>query len=234
MRLVYLLLLLVVAAPADGAKPISFNKDIRPILADRCFICHGPDSATREAGLRLDREESAKGKLEDSGNIAIVAGDLEASELLARLTDPDALMPPPESNLKVSKQEIELIRQWIAEGAKWERHWAFIPPVKSDLPVVKKTSWPINEIDSFILHRLESEGLRPTRPADRARWLRRVTFDLTGLPPTLEQLDAFSQDSSQDAWSKVVDRLLKVACVRRADGGRVAGCGPLWRYGRPV
>jgi hypothetical protein len=209
MRCLLLSILFFGITSTTYAEPISFNKHIRPILADRCYACHGPDSATRKAGLHLGLEVVSKSKLEDSGNIAIVPGKPDASELLTRLTDSEQLMPPPESKLKVSKDEIALIRQWIVEGAKWERHWAFIPPAKGNLPAVTNSKWPRNEIDRFILHRLESEKLQPTRPATKERWLRRVTFDLTGLPPTLKELDAFLADKSEQAARKVVDRLLK-------------------------
>ena len=210
MRYIFLTVAILCCGTFATAEPISFNKDIRPILADRCFTCHGPDTATREAGLRFDREEIAKSPLEDSGETAIVAGKPAVSELMIRLTsgDPDLLMPPPDSKLKVSKEEIELIRRWIAEGAKWERHWAFIPPVKAKPPTVKDSSWPRNEIDNFILRRLVAEGFKPTRPADKERWLRRVTFDLTGLPPTIAELDNFLADNSDSAYETAVDRLL--------------------------
>ena len=205
-------------ASASGDEPISFNRDIRPLLADRCFTCHGPDSATRKAGLRLDREEFAKAALEDPGRAAIVPGEPASSEMMVRLTDPDQLMPPPDSQLKMTRDEIELIRRWIAEGATWERHWAFIRPIKSDVPNVKDRSWPKNEIDTFILHRLENENAKPTRPADKERWLRRVTFDLTGLPPTLPELDAFLDDHSDQTYETAVDRLLN----SRSFGERMA------------
>lgn len=221
MRYTYLsAVILCSAVTATAAEPISFNKHIRPILSDRCFVCHGPDSATREAGLRFDREDSSKSTLEDSGKTAIVAGKPEASEMLARLieADPDLRMPPADSNLSVSPDEIELIRRWIAEGAKWERHWSFITPVKVDLPTVTAKFWPINAIDHFILRRLEAEGLAPTTPADKERWLRRVSFDLTGLPPTLSELDEFLADDSETAYRKAVDRLLN----SRAFGERMA------------
>lgn len=199
------------AAQAVGAERISFNEHIRPIFADRCFKCHGPDSTTREVGLRLDQEAIAKSELDDTGNVPIVAGKPEQSELFARLvsTDPDSQMPPPDSRLAVSEHEIALVRQWIEEGADWERHWSFIPPVKIALPTVRDQSWPLNEIDRFILARLEASGLQPTRHADREHLLRRVKFALSGLPPTLPELDAFLSDHTDDAYEKAVDRLLE-------------------------
>ncbi|MEC8570956.1 MAG: DUF1549 domain-containing protein, partial [Planctomycetota bacterium] len=204
---------------SSPAEQISFNKHIRPILADRCFVCHGPDATTREAGLRFDREESAKQPSVDSGETAIVPGQPEMSELLRRLSASDDLqMPPPDSNLSVTQDEIKLIRRWIAEGAKWERHWSLISPVKAEAPAVANPSWPVNSIDHFILRRLEVEGLEPTRQASKAQWLRRVSFDLTGLPPTLEELDDFLGDESEDAYGKAADRLLE----SRSFGERMA------------
>ncbi|MEC7567072.1 MAG: DUF1549 domain-containing protein, partial [Planctomycetota bacterium] len=208
MRLWFTIFVLAVTTAHGAEEPISFNKHIRPILADRCFSCHGPDAANRKAGLRLDQQQYATGKLEDSGNIAIVPGNPAASELLHRLTDPDQRMPPPESNLSVSPQETALIRKWIEQGATWERHWAFIPPKTPMQPRVDNQSWPISELDTFVLHRLESQGLKPEAPADRQRWLRRVTFDLTGLPPTISEMNQFLKDPSDQAHSRVVDRLL--------------------------
>ena len=204
---------------SSPAEQISFNKHIRPILADRCFVCHGPDATTREAGLRFDREESAKQPSVDSGETAIVPGQPEMSELLRRLSASDDLqMPPPDSNLSVTQDEIKLIRRWIAEGAKWERHWSLIAPVKAEAPAVANPSWPVNSIDHFILRRLEVEGLEPTRQVSKAQWLRRVSFDLTGLPPTLEELDDFLGDESEDAYGKAADRLLE----SRSFGERMA------------
>ena len=207
------------SSSSSPAEQISFNKHIRPILADRCFVCHGPDATTREAGLRFDREESAKQPSVDSGETAIVPGQPEMSELLRRLSASDDLqMPPPDSNLSVTQDEIELIRRWIAEGAKWERHWSLISPVKAEAPAVANLSWPVNSIDHFILRRLEVEGLEPTRQASKAQWLRRVSFDLTGLPPTLEELDDFLSDESEDAYGEAADRLLE----SRSFGERMA------------
>jgi hypothetical protein len=195
------LVCLVVAAP--DAEPISFNDQIRPILADRCFACHGPDSVQRKAELRLDQEEGAMGVL--------VPTKPDESELLQRISshDPDEVMPPPTSKLKLADSEIALIRKWIEQGAPWERHWSFVPPEKQERPAVNNHAWPIDDIDYFILRRLEAEGVQPAQPASRERWLRRVTFDLTGLPPTIEELDAFLSDKSDNAYETVVDRLLK-------------------------
>ena len=200
-------LLMGFALPAGA---VSFNKDIRPILADRCFACHGPDSAARKAGLRLDREEFAKAALAESGTIPVVAGKPGESGILARMTsdDPEEVMPPPKSKSGLTTREIGLIREWIANGAQWERHWAFIAPKKPVLPDAGTGDWTINWLDHFILERLLAEGLHPSPRADAEHLLRRLTFDLTGLPPKIAQLDAFLADGGQDAYRKVVDGLL--------------------------
>ena len=143
---------------------VSFNDQIRPILADRCFACHGPDSAARKAGLRLDREEFAKAALAESGNVPIVAGHTDKSEIFKRITsnDPDEVMPPQDAKSELTAKEIQLIGEWITEGAKWERHWAFMSPQKRPFPGVNDKHWVINEIDYFILSKLESLGLKPS------------------------------------------------------------------------
>ena len=194
---------------STSAEEVSFNKDIRPILADRCFSCHGPDSASRKANLRLDLEKDAKTALSGGGS-PIVAGKPDSSAIIHRLTheDPEELMPPPESKLTVSPGEIELIRRWIAQGARWERHWAFLPPGSAPPASPPEHPWPLNAIDQYVLETLSKHELKPSPPADRAQLLRRVTFDLTGLPPTIEELDSFLFDNSDQAYHRVVDRLL--------------------------
>ena len=206
----YSIPVLVLIAVASNAPAVSFNDDIRPILADRCFACHGPDSASRKAGLRLDREEFAKAPIGDRKTIPIVAGKPSESAIIQRLTshDVDEIMPPPESKIKVSPGEVELVRRWIAEGANWERHWAFIPPVKAAMPPVGQAAWVRNEIDHFVLERIEREGLKPSAPAGPALLLRRLSFDLTGLPPTMADLDAVLTGDFETAYEKAVDRLL--------------------------
>lgn len=196
-----ILLCLTLTAPA--ADPVSFNDAIRPILADRCFACHGPDSAQRQADLRLDEEADARRTIEP--------GKPEESELLLRLSsdDSDYQMPPPESKLSVSAAEVELIRRWIEQGANWEQHWAFTPPVAPPVPQPSQADWPINAIDHFVLNRLDTAELRPSPMASKEHWLRRVTFDLTGLPPTLAEIDQFLADSSPASYERVVDRLLR-------------------------
>lgn len=194
---------------SESQSPIRFNRDIRPILSDKCFFCHGPDSSHREAGLRLDREEDAKANLD--GVIAIAPGDPDASEAITRIfhDDPNELMPPPKSKRELTSEDKDLLKRWVAQGAPWEEHWAFVAPEKPPLPEVAAGDWPKNSIDHFVLARLESEGLTPSPEAAKATLIRRVTLDLTGLPPTPAETDAFLADDSPDAYEKVVDRLLK-------------------------
>jgi hypothetical protein len=194
---------------AGANEPIQFARDIRPLLSDRCFSCHGPEEKSREAGLRFDVEEVAKGELE-SGATAVVPGAVEKSELIARITstDPDVQMPPADSGKTLKPDEIARLKQWIAEGAPWQGHWAFNPPARPQPPAVKLNDWASNTIDLFILARLESEGLSPTAEADQVTLVRRVTFDLTGLPPTPAEVDAFLADTAPGAYERLVDRLL--------------------------
>ena len=194
-------------ACADDA--ISFDRDVRPILSDKCFACHGPEEASREGGFRLDVKESAFGEA-DSGSHPIVPGDVEASELVARITSDDESlrMPPVDSHKTLSEEEIETLRRWVAEGAPWNKHWSLVPPVRPELPAVAHANWPRGAVDQFILARLEKEGLTPLPEADRATLVRRVTLDLTGLPPSSAEIDAFITDNSPDAYERVVDRLL--------------------------
>lgn len=194
----------------QAAPPVDFERDIRPILSDRCFTCHGPDEANRQAGLRFDIEDVAK-KPRGARPAVIIPGDPATSEILQRVApaDPAMRMPPPYSDRKpLSETEVATLRAWIEQGAKWKSHWSFQAPVRPAVPAVRDQSWLRNPIDSFILARLEKEGLKPAAEADRDRLLRRVTFDLTGLPPTLAELNAFVADKSPDAYEKVVDRLL--------------------------
>lgn len=200
-------------APADGpaAKPVAtidFTRQVRPILSDNCFTCHGPDEKQRKARFRLDLKEAALGKLRD-GSRAIVPGKPDDSVLLQRLEakEPSERMPPPHANKKVTPEQIGLIRQWIQEGAPFAEHWAFVPPKRPALPPVKNKAWPRNPIDHFILARLEKEGLTPLPEADPVTLIRRLTLDLTGLPPTPAEVDAFLADKSPDAYEKLVDRL---------------------------
>lgn len=187
---------------------IDFNFHIRPILSDRCYACHGPDDNTREANLRLDKEESAFGVLE-SGLRALVAGNLQQSAVWQRVmtTDPELTMPPPESHLFLTAEEKAMLGKWIVQGAEWKKHWAFIPPEKPD-PPKGDVGWAINEIDRFIQSKLLMHGLQPSPMVEKERLLRRVTMDLTGLPPSLEEIDAFIADERPGAYEHVVDRLL--------------------------
>lgn len=183
---------------------LQFNRDIRPILFDACISCHGPDSASRQADLRLDRREAAI----DTG--AIVPNEPEASELIRRILSEDEaeVMPPPESKKVLTAKQKELLTRWIQEGAEYQPHWSLIPPHRPALPTVKDANWPRNTIDHFIGARLEAEKLTPAPAADRRTLARRVSLDLTGLPPTPEAIEAFVNDQSSDAYEKLVDKLL--------------------------
>lgn len=198
----------LVALPLSSeAEPAGFNRAIRPILAERCLKCHGPD--LQEGGLRLDQPSGATAVL-DSGNQAIVPGDASKSVLLERVrsTDPAARMPPTAEGTSLSKEQIALLAKWVAEGATWETHWAYVKPTRPPLPSVKDAGWIANPVDAFILERLEQQGLRPNPEAEKAVLLRRATLDLTGLPPTGKELEAFLADDREDAYERVVDRLL--------------------------
>ena len=191
-----------------AAQTVEFNRDIRPILSDKCYTCHGPDKSNRKTNLRFDVEAFAKADL--GGRFAIVPGDPAHSEMIRRITAEQKAMrmPPVYSGRTLSDREIELIRRWIEQGANWQKHWSFIPPRRPEVPNVTKRDWVRNPIDSFVLERLEREGLAPSAEADRATLIRRVSLDLTGIPPTLAEIDAFLADRSSDAYEKVVDRLL--------------------------
>ena len=194
---------------AHSAPPgkVDFNADVKPILSDRCFNCHGPDAAKREGDLRLDLKAGVLGA---DGSGVITPGDPESSELYRRIasSDEDERMPPADSKLALTKDEIALIGRWIEQGAEWQEHWSFVPPISPPVPSVADAAWPKNKIDRFVLSRLEREGLRPAVEASREKLIRRLGFDLNGLPPTLEEIDAFVADRSPDAYEKVVDRLL--------------------------
>jgi len=192
-------------APSPG---VEFNRQIRPILSEKCFRCHGPDSAQRQAGLRLDEREAAL--TARKGWPAIVPGKPSQSALYKRITATGAndRMPPADSGQKLSLAEIEQLKRWIEQGAPYERHWAFVAPRAEALPQVRLPSWPKNAIDFIVLARLEREGIRPALEADKATLLRRVSLDLTGLPPTPREVDAFVADLSANAYEKAVDRLL--------------------------
>lgn len=194
---------------ASAKTTVDFARDVAPILSNHCWSCHGPDEASREAELRLDIRVQALTPI--NGVAPIVPGQPKASELVRRIraTDEDEVMPPPDALKPLSASQKDILQRWIADGALYSRHWAFNAPVRTAPPAVGKTSWPRNDVDRFTLQRMESAGLQPSPEAQRHTWLRRVTLDLTGLPPTVEELDAFLADTSPTADSRIVDRLLK-------------------------
>ncbi|HEX7376239.1 MAG TPA: DUF1553 domain-containing protein [Pirellulales bacterium] len=202
---------LLLAGSASAAPKIDFNRDVKPILSNVCYKCHGPDPAERKGGsdgLRLDTPAGASADL--GGHAAIVPGQPEQSALIARITssDPDEVMPPAASGRKLSSREIEILTQWIREGAHYAGHWSYVKPVRPALPAVSDAAWPRGAIDRFILARLEREGLQPSPAADRYALIRRLSLDLTGLPPTLAEVDAFASDQDPLAYEQLVDRLL--------------------------
>ena len=197
------------AAPKAGGK-VDFTRDIRPILSDNCFACHGPDTNKVKADLRLDLKAEAFRKL-DSGEVAIVPGKPEQSRLLQLVSlplDDDDHMPPKKTGKKLTAAQLDLLRRWIAEGAKWAEHWSYVAPQRPPAPEVKQRKWERNEIDRFILARLEQAGLKPNAEADPYTLIRRLSLDVTGLPPTLAEVDAFVADKSPDAYERLVERLL--------------------------
>jgi len=193
-------------ATARAEDKLSYNRDVRPILSNNCFFCHGPDPKTREADLRLDTREGAVG----GDHPAVVAGRTAESELVARIrsADPDVLMPPPHSHRKLTEPQKAILERWITEGAEYEGHWAFLPVGSPNPPAVKNASWIRNEIDAFILAKLERERIAPSPEADRETLIRRLTLDLIGLLPTPEEVTAFEADTAPGAYERLVDRLL--------------------------
>jgi hypothetical protein len=210
----FLIIPALVVTSAAGAEPVSYAYQVRPILSDKCFACHGPDAAKRESGLRLDTAEGATAPLKESPGSAIVPSDPATSVAWQRILsdDPEQVMPPPKSHLTLSDGERTLIRRWIEEGAKYEPHWAFQPlPESVTVPQPADSEWPRETMDRFILARLEKEGLKPSPAADPLRWLRRVSLDLTGLPPTPEEIAGFQAAATADIYAakaSAVDRLL--------------------------
>ncbi|MDB6139164.1 MAG: hypothetical protein JWO94_2236, partial [Verrucomicrobiaceae bacterium] len=204
--LVFLSLAGLATAPLHAVEKLQFNRDIRPILSDKCFFCHGTDANHRKGDLRLDQKESAF-KPAKSGETAIVPGHPEKSALVARIHLPhsdDDVMPSVKSGKTLTSQEKQLLQRWISEGAEYQGHWAFLAPVRPQVPPLSH-----QPVDAFILARLQKEGLQPSPEADRATLIRRVTQDLTGLPPSAEEVTAFEQDPSPNAYEHVVDRLLE-------------------------
>jgi mono/diheme cytochrome c family protein len=190
---------------------ISYNFHVRPILSDNCFACHGPDENKRESGLRLDNEEGAYAALkENPGAHAIVPGKPENSEVINRITSTEKaeMMPPPESNLKLTVNEIETLKKWIKQGAEYQPHWAFVPPTKTETPKISDPEWANNEIDNFIMAKLDHLGLKPNETADKMHLLKRLSLDLTGLPPSMELMQSYAEDNSEKATEKVIDKLL--------------------------
>ena len=198
------------AAETKPSKTIDFARQIRPILSDNCFACHGPDDKARKGKLRLDLREDLL-KPAKSGKMPVVPGKVEESELLRRIhsTDSDDVMPPAKFGKTLSEAQKDLLKRWVAEGAVWTTHWAFEPPQRPRVPEPKNAKWARNEIDRFVLARLEKEGLQPSKAADKTTLIRRASLDLTGLPPTPEEVDAFLADHRADAYEKVIDRLMR-------------------------
>ena len=204
-RLIFMLSLL--AAPAWGAVPrvVDFNRDVRPILSDNCIACHGPDKEKRKAKLRLDVADPSQAKETDSGKPAISPKHPEQSELISRVssTDEDEMMPPPKTGKKLTAAQIQTLRDWVAGGAPFAQHWSFVKPSRPAVPAVKQKSWPRNPIDNFILARLEKENIEPSPEAERVTLLRRASLDVTGLPPTPEEVAAVNEN-----WLSVIETLL--------------------------
>src|SRR4051812_11395224 len=212
MRLTFYLAGLMVLAAAEvgqlrGATEVDYNRDIRPILSENCFSCHGFDEKARKGKLRLDVAESAYA--EHEGVVRIKPGDPATSEVWLRINSPheDEVMPPPEAHAKLTENQKQKIKLWIEQGARYAPHWSFISPKKSELPLVG-TAAAANPIDAFVRARLAAEGLPPAAEADRATLIRRVSFDLTGLPPTAADVEAFVGDRDPKAYDRLVERLL--------------------------
>lgn len=241
------LLLAVAAYAANGhlcADEVDFSRDIRPILSDKCFKCHGPDENAREAELRLDTRQGLFDKR--NGVVSFVPGKLAQSEAIRRITsdDEDERMPPVDSDLELTADEVKLLQDWVEQGAKWQQHWSFVSVTRPALPKVSDPAWCRNGIDHFVMVRLDREGLKPAPQACKETLIRRVTLDLTGLPPTLGEVDAFLADESPQAYERVVDRLLRskrygehmalmwLDAARYADTDGYQNDGPrsMWRW----
>ena len=213
MRFVIALLLLLSnlsLSQAAKKQPVDFVRDIKPILSDRCYNCHGPDANNRQAALRLDLKEDALAAIGFEGSRIIYPGRAHRSELIKRIqsSDPDLQMPPTDSKLTLSAEEIDLLTRWIQQGAKWENHWSFEPLQLPVVPKTKNKTWSTNEIDQFILHKIEQQDLKPASPAQSHTLLRRLAFDVTGLPPANELVERFERDSSPESYAEIVDQLL--------------------------
>ena len=210
------------AAVLPGAEPgqVDFNRDVRAILSDRCYKCHGPDSENRQADLRFDQGQDALQARSENGLLVIQPGRPTRSELYRRISsaDPDVQMPPPGSKLELTTGEIEILARWIKQGAPWDDHWSFLPPAKGAVPAVMQQDWTRNAVDHFVLAGLESAGLTPAGDANPEQLIRRLSFDLTGLPPTLSEIDQYLADTGPGSYERLVDRLL----ASPAFGERVA------------
>ncbi len=208
---VVMVIVVAVAAASHAADTVEFNRDVRPILSAKCFECHGPDEQSRKAELRMDIADTSDGPFREQDEAIIKPGDVDASTLWSRVTtsDDDLVMPPVDSHKeRLSDRELEIIRQWIQQGAEYESFWAFVPPKPQEAPTVTDAAWNSNRIDRFVRARLDQLGRVPKNQADKRTLIRRVTFDLTGLPPTLDEIAAFRADDSDTAFQTVVDRLL--------------------------
>ena len=212
-------------------KEVNFNFDVKPILSDKCYTCHGPDDKARKANLRLDIEEGFYSALEENPNHFVIdKNNPNKSEILKRIDSEESkyIMPPPESNLQLTEKEKEILKSWVAQGGKWEPHWAYTKPELPDLPEINIENWASNEIDYFIANKLESKGMSPSEIEEKEILIRRAYFDLTGLPPSLENIDDFISDSSDSAYERVIDNLLE----SKAYGERMAAIWmDLSRYG---
>ncbi|GAB3029250.1 DUF1553 domain-containing protein [Spirosoma pulveris] len=200
----------IIAVESTLPEKVDYNLHVKPILSDRCFACHGPDKAKQQAGLRLDTPDGAYEALAKSGHKAIVPGNLAKSELVSRIlsTDPEEMMPTPKSNLTLTTEEKAMLIRWVEQGAEYKEHWSLIAPTLPELPKVKDEKWVVNDIDRFILAKQEAKKVSHAPEADKTTLLRRVSLDLTGLPPTPAEVDAFLNDKSPNAYEKVVNRLL--------------------------
>src|SRR5262245_54122013 len=195
--------------PVGQVRPVSYLREVRPILTQHCFQCHGPDEAARKGKLRFDLKDHVYA--ERDGLHVIAAGDLDGSLVWQRINaESDNKRMPPEGKAEpLTKKQIATLKAWIEQGAKWEDHWSFVPPTKPALPKVADKAWVRDPLDAFVLARLEREGLKPEAEASREAWLRRASFDLTGLPPTPAEIDEFLADRRNDAYEAQADRLLK-------------------------
>lgn len=207
-RMTFALAALVSPSLEAAEKPIDFNRDVRPILSAQCVRCHGRSETDREADLQLDDEQDAK-RRRDAGHV-ILPGKPDESSLYTRIvtTDADERMPPVDSGKSLTKAEIEILRKWIAQGAPWSAAWAYVKPTRSKTPAIRDTKWPVNWIDHFVLARLEEHEMQPAPETDPTTLIRRLSFDLTGLPPSPQEVTAFTEDPGPKSYEALVDRLL--------------------------